>query len=74
MRTKVVHSETKPAWNIVGTEWGGKYKIARFPYEPFYEKDRAEACKLARIASDLFNVIYGDKETKCEKNTYDQNL
>jgi len=28
----VKHSESKPAFNIVGTLLGGKYKIARCPY------------------------------------------
>ena len=32
MKTKVVHSKSKNAWNVVNTEWGGKYKIARVPY------------------------------------------
>lgn len=32
IQTKVVHSETKSAWNIVATEWGRRYKIARIPY------------------------------------------
>jgi len=32
LQTKVVHSETKNAWNIVGTALGHKYKIARIPY------------------------------------------
>lgn len=29
---KLQHSKSKPAWNIVGTTLGGRYKIARFPY------------------------------------------
>ena len=33
MKTKVVHSQSKLAWNVIGTEWGLKYKIARVPYE-----------------------------------------
>ena len=33
MKTKVVHSQSKNAWNVVSEEWGGKYKIARIPYE-----------------------------------------
>ncbi len=33
MRTKVVHSQSKLAWNVIGTELGLKYKIARVPYE-----------------------------------------
>jgi len=32
MKTKVVHSHSKLAWNIVTEEWGEKYKIARIPY------------------------------------------
>jgi len=29
---EVKHSESKPAFNVVGTQLGGKYKIARCPY------------------------------------------
>lgn len=32
IKTKVVHSQSKPAWNVVGTNVGLKYKIARIPY------------------------------------------
>jgi len=32
MKTKVVHSQSKTSWNIVGEELGEKYKIARIPY------------------------------------------
>ena len=32
VKTKVVHSQTKSAWNVIGTDLGGKYKIARVPY------------------------------------------
>lgn len=28
----VKHSESKPAFNVIGTALGGKYKIARCPY------------------------------------------
>jgi len=35
MKTKVVHSQSKNAWNVVSEEWGSKYKIARIPYEQF---------------------------------------
>jgi hypothetical protein len=35
MKTKVVHSQSKNAWNVVNTELGGKYKIARVPYSQF---------------------------------------
>jgi hypothetical protein len=29
---KVKHSESKDAWNIIGTTLGSRYKIARLPY------------------------------------------
>ena len=29
---RLKHSESKNAWNIIGTELGGKYKLARVPY------------------------------------------
>lgn len=32
IKTKVIHSESKPAWNVIGTKLGSKYKIARCPY------------------------------------------
>jgi len=32
METKVVHSQSKDAWNIIGELIGHDYKIARFPY------------------------------------------
>lgn len=34
IKTEVRHSESKNAWNVVGVEpLGGKYKIARVPYQ-----------------------------------------
>ena len=32
MKIKVVHSQSKSAWNVVCTELGHRYKIARVPY------------------------------------------
>lgn len=29
---KLQHSKSKPAWNIISTQLGGRYKIAQFPY------------------------------------------
>lgn len=31
-KVKVVHSQSKPAFNIVSVKFGAKYKIARIPY------------------------------------------
>jgi hypothetical protein len=59
-KTKVVHSQTKSAWNIVGESLGGKYKIARVPYiiidnELLNERQRNEAFKHAEFISYCFN-------------------
>jgi hypothetical protein len=33
IKVKIKHSESKHAWNIIGSGgYGGKYKIARIPY------------------------------------------
>ena len=50
---KVKHSESKEAFNVIGTALGGKYKIARCPYfkgridgklsEAYNESERLEA-------------------------------
>jgi hypothetical protein len=65
LSTKVVHSESNDAWNVVGTKWGGKYKIARCPYivdrtmgeysEIINTKEKAEALTCAEFISWCFN-------------------
>lgn len=60
IRTKVVHSESKSAWNVIGTGWGGKYKIARVPYlvcdhEIINTQRKNEALEHALFISDAFN-------------------
>lgn len=61
IKTKVVHSQTKSAWNVVGTILGNKYKIARVPYivaddfEELTEKFRKEAFEHAEFISYCFN-------------------
>ena len=63
IKTKVVHSESKSAWNVVATEIGNKYKIARIPYNQLTSKDteiyntreKAEALELAMFISYCFN-------------------
>ncbi len=60
MKTKVMHSLTKSAWNVVGTTLGEKYKIARFPYqtgvtEKLDEINRKEAFEHAEFTSKCFN-------------------
>ena len=59
-KTKVIHSETKAAWNVVNTVPGQKYKIARVPYpvcgdEETAKQERIDALKIARYISDCIN-------------------
>jgi len=64
--TKVKHSESKPAWNVIGTTLGGKHKIARVPYvvimdddekvrKVFNEYEKQQAHKIARFISRALN-------------------
>lgn len=61
LTTKVVHSETKPAWNVAGTKLGHKYKIAKCPYQadrssPILDtRERKEAFEHATFISECFN-------------------
>ena len=62
IKTKVVHSQTKPAYNVVGTSLGNKYKIARIPYlvnsdlsEEWNNKEMDEAKNHAEFISYCFN-------------------
>lgn len=60
IHTKVVHSQKNPAWNVIGTALGGKYKIARVPYgsseNPTIDsRERLEAFEHALFISWCFN-------------------
>jgi len=60
IKTKVVHSQSKSSWNIVGTGLSGKYKIARIPYvvsgnEICDAREKAEALHHAEFISFCFN-------------------
>lgn len=60
IKTTIVHSRTKSAWNVVGTEIGKKYKIARVPYDigrcsVVDERNRKEAFEHAEFISYCFN-------------------
>ena len=61
IKTKVVHSESKTAWNVVSIELGSKYKIARCPYhvcdiDNISEMNRKEALQHAKYISYCFNM------------------
>jgi hypothetical protein len=62
IKTKVVHSQTKSAYNVIGTSLGNKYKIARIPYlvsgnlsEQWNNKAMDEAKNHAEFISHCFN-------------------
>lgn len=67
-KTKVVHSQSKYAWNVIGDVAGGKYKIARVPYQNEDSKEyetlnvkwKYEALKIAEFISDAFNKSDND--------------
>ena len=60
IKTKVVHSESKSAWNVVSTKIGSKHKIARVPYivignKTIDKKEKEEALHHAEFISKCFN-------------------
>jgi hypothetical protein len=61
IKTTVEHSESKNAWNVVGTIPGLKYKIARCPYIVVPESEilttlnKNEALEHALFISKAFN-------------------
>lgn len=64
IKTRVIHSESKPAWNVVAVNLGDKYKIARIPYndlagtEKLDIRNKQEAYEHAVFISSCFNAIY----------------
>ena len=69
MKTKVVHSQSKLAWNIIGQELGGKYKIARIPYqqcdrEILNTKLKHEALEIALHLSRSMTTFNTDKKVE----------
>jgi hypothetical protein len=75
IKSKVVHSQTKSAWNVIGEELGGKYKLARIPYLNYPEdpsideRERKEAFEHAEFISRCFNNR-GAIENFLKKNTF----
>ncbi len=70
IKTKVVHSQTKAAWNVIGKRLGDKYKIARVPYmvcddETISIRNRTEAFNHAQFINACFNN--SDEIFKCLK-------
>lgn len=60
IKTKVVHSKSRSAWNVVNEQLGGKYKIATVPYVSSskgneIDRERIEAFDHASFISSCFN-------------------
>lgn len=60
IKTEVVHSLSKSAWNVISTKVGQTYKIARIPYLLYDDKilstrNKAEALERANFISYCFN-------------------
>tara|TARA_R110000782_G_scaffold155934_1_gene248111 strand:+ start:420 stop:773 length:354 start_codon:yes stop_codon:yes gene_type:complete len=64
IKVKIKHSESKHAWNIIGTMAGAKYKIARIPYcqedkegwEIYNTRQKSEALNQAEWIVFCFNA------------------
>ncbi len=60
-KVEVKHSESKTAWNIIGTTFGGKYKIARIPYHQinkdgqYNTQEKSEALETAKFIAYSIN-------------------
>lgn len=60
--TKVVHSRSKTAWNVIGLTLGKKHKVAIVPYISGLEIMKVEALEHAEFISYCFN----NSETICK--------
>lgn len=72
LNTRVVHSESKTAWNVIGTRLGDKYKIARVPYNIsgnyiLDEREKKEAYEHAVFISTCFNVADENQQLNDER-------
>ena len=60
IKTRVAHSRTKSAWNVIGETPGGKHKVAIVPQvsignEATIDKSKTEAYEHAKFISYCFN-------------------
>ena len=75
IRTKVVHSHSKSAWNVIGTIVGSKRIIARCPYFLVNNdenhitsvRNKYEALEHALFISDAFNSDAFNKENQIKE-------
>jgi len=67
-RVEIKHSQTKAAWNIIGTTAGMLYKYARIPYqltntEEYDARNRKAAYELATKIARFLNTDYNKENT-----------
>ena len=55
IKTKVVHSQSKKAWNVVGSKIGNKYKVAHIPYFQATPTNEAQTLLNEKFRSEAFN-------------------
>ncbi len=61
IKVEIKHSQSKDAWNIIGAQLGGKYKIARVPYikiegsKFLTKREKLEALRHAEFIAFCFN-------------------
>lgn len=80
IKTKLQHSQSKDAYNIIGTGLGLKYKIARIPYlkiegnEVISRTEKNEALRHAVFINECFNRSEDIVNFLDKKEEYDANL
>jgi ribosome-binding factor A len=64
MITKVKHSESKNAWNVIGVKLGGKYKIARVPYTEIKDDQLSTMREIekARKDAEFISFCFNNKQ------------
>jgi len=66
-KTKIIHSETKDAFNIIGRIAGKKYKIARVPYLVCDDdKMNIRNKKEALVHADFIDYCFNNSEEICK--------
>jgi len=69
IKTQVVHSQSKSAWNVIGTVPGCKYKIARVPYIPIANNDESDLNRIEAYNHAVFiSYCFNNSDAICKKD------
>ena len=67
-KTIIVHSMSKPSWNIISKGLGSKFKIARIPYEVSHDKELNDKWKLEAFEHATFiSYCFNNSDSICPK-------